>query len=310
MSTWFVDGIKKIRNDDIIIGFVGPAGAGKSHFVDLLTGQPGSRTGDSLDAATSQVNGVRVNHPIYGDRIVLVDTPGFNESARTSTQVMQMINRWLQKTYKKGAKLNGLVYLHRITDNRITEPLRSLCMFRELCGDTGMTQIVLVSTMWEELMADDGLSRERELEQLHWKPLIEKGSKLDRLARSDPKDAWRIIEQLIRRNDTRAISQLQEELLNLGSALHDTHSGRVLQESLQKALADQRTSLKQVLAQSRRPSDPILSKKLVKEYSRCEEQTRKAFEEIKKLKYDVGPETLALFCGKATRATGVKVENA
>jgi hypothetical protein len=48
MSTWFIDGIKRIRNDDIVIGyevslsmtaflrlfchrFVGLAGAGKSH---------------------------------------------------------------------------------------------------------------------------------------------------------------------------------------------------------------------------------------------------------------------------------------
>ncbi|KAJ3561368.1 hypothetical protein NP233_g10237 [Leucocoprinus birnbaumii] len=299
MSTWFVDGIKRIRNDDIIIGFVGPAGAGKSHFIDLLTGQLGRRTGHSLDATTTQVGAVRVKHPKYGDRIVLVDTPGFDESYRSSTQVLQMINRWLQKTYKKGVRLHGLVYLHRITDNRLTEgPLNSLCMFRELCGDSAISQVVLVSTMWEELMFDDGMSREKELQELYWKPLIDKGSKIDRLTRSDPDDAWRIVEQLIRRNDARAIAQLQEELLELGSTLQDTYPGRLLQDSLQRALAEQKTSLKQVLSQSRRSGDPALLKKLTKEYNRCEDQTRKAIEEIRKQKYDVGGEVTVVFCGE------------
>jgi hypothetical protein len=167
-----------------------------------------------------------------------------------------------------------------------------------------MTQIVLVSTMWEELV-DDGISRERELKDLHWRPLLENGSKLDRLTRSDPRDAWRIVEQLIRRNDARAVSRLQEELLNLGSTLQNTHPGRTLQDSLQKALSEQKSSLKRVLAQSRKPCDPAQTKKLAKEYAKCEDQTRKAFEEIRKSKFDVGPEVSSLFCGKHSRAVSI-----
>lgn len=138
MSTWFVNGIKKIRNDDIVIAygtyhtmlferiffsvlkrscrFVGPTGAGKSYvrgylsgresvgtytgiqYIDLLAGQSGRRTGHSLSATTTRIEAIRVKHPTYGDRIVLVDTPGFNDTARTSMQVLQMISTWLQKT--------------------------------------------------------------------------------------------------------------------------------------------------------------------------------------------------------------------
>lgn len=132
MSTWFVDGIKKLRNDDIIIAyarlqtlrhpteaffshrFVGPTGAGKSYvrqranterrkliplqYIDLLTGQPGRRAGHSLSAATTQIEAVRVKHTTYGDRIVLVDTPGINDSVRSSMEVLQMTSNWLQKT--------------------------------------------------------------------------------------------------------------------------------------------------------------------------------------------------------------------
>lgn len=165
-----------------------------------------------------------------------------------------------------------------------------------------MAQVVLVSTMWEELVLDDGMTREKELEEHYWKPLIERGSKLDRLTRSDPEDAWRIVSQLIRRNEAKAIARLQDELLSLGSTLQNSYTGRTLQESLHRALAEQKSSLRQVLAQSRGPSDPALSKRLAKEYTKCEEQTRKAFEEIRKLKYDIGVEISVVFCGKSNRA--------
>jgi len=156
--------------------------------------------------------------------------------------------------------------------------------------------------MWGELALEDGISREKELEELYWKPLIERGSKLDRLSNSDPEDAWRIIEQLIQRNDSRTIAQLQEELLNLGSRLQDTHAGKILQNSLQKALAEQKSSLKAVMSQNQRPLDPRLFTKLAREYTRCEDQTRKAFEEIRRSKFDLGAQISVIFCGKSSRA--------
>ncbi|KAF9450910.1 hypothetical protein P691DRAFT_725161 [Macrolepiota fuliginosa MF-IS2] len=307
MSTWFVDGIKKIRNDDIIIAFIGPTGAGKSYYIDLLTGQPGRRAGHTLSAATTQVEAVRVKHSTYNDRVVLVDTPGIDNTARSSMQVLQMTSSWLQKTYKQDIKLSGLVYLHRITDNRLTEPLENLRMFRELCGDITMTQVILVSTMWEELVVDEGASREKDLEELFWKPLIDKGSRLDRLLAGDPKEAWRIVNQLIRRNDARGIERMQEDLKELEETLQESYAGRTLQNSLQKALAEQRTSLRQLLFQSQKGDDPALTKKLRKEYTRSEEQTRKTLEDIRKLKISVGREVMTVFCRKEIRAKAVKL---
>lgn len=175
-------------------------------------------------------------------------------------------------------------------------------MFRELCGDSILTQVVLVSTMWGELAIDDGMSREKELEEFYWKPLIERGSKLDRLSRNDSEDAWRIIGQLIRRNDLRAIARLQEELLILGSRLQNTHAGRMLQNSLRKALVEQKSSLKRVISQNQRPIDRGLSASLTKEYVGCENQTRKAFEEIRRSKFDLGAEISVIFCSKSNRA--------
>ncbi|KAF8811565.1 hypothetical protein BYT27DRAFT_7252659 [Phlegmacium glaucopus] len=50
----------------------------RAMFVDTLTDQPGRRAGVSLESCTAEVCAVKVsNHPIYGDRLVFVDTPGF-----------------------------------------------------------------------------------------------------------------------------------------------------------------------------------------------------------------------------------------
>ncbi|XP_006459381.1 hypothetical protein AGABI2DRAFT_65309, partial [Agaricus bisporus var. bisporus H97] len=286
---------------------IGPSGSGKSHFMDLLTQQPGLRVGHSLGSTTTRISAVRVKHPYYGDRVVVVDTPGFDNATRSSAQVFNMTNNWLRKTYKKNYKINGLIYLHRITDNRMTNPLENFHIFRDLCEDFAMTQIVLVSTMWDELVVlDDGSMREKELRECFWKPFIDKGSRIDRLLNShDSREAWRIVDQLIRQNEARSIKKLQRDLEDLGESLLELCSGRGLQSSLERALARQREAVRQVLAQKRRPDDPAIIKKLMKEYNKSEEQTRKALEDIRKAKVVMGSEILNVFCGKETHAVGV-----
>jgi hypothetical protein len=187
----------------------------------------------------------------------------------------------------------------------MTNPLENIHIFRNLCEDFAMTQIVLVSTMWDELVVlDDGSSREKELRECFWKPFIDKGSRIDRLLNShDPREAWRIVDQLIRQNDARSIKKLQQDLENLGESLLELCSGRTLQNSLERALARQREAVKQVLGiQKRRIDDSSVIKKSMKEYTKSEEQTRKALEDIRKAKVVIGSEILNVFCGKETHA--------
>ena len=68
--------------------------------IDLLTGQPGKRAGDALQSCTRNVTAFRVlNHEKYGRRIVLVDTPGFDDVERSDMEVLEMISTWLLKTF-------------------------------------------------------------------------------------------------------------------------------------------------------------------------------------------------------------------
>ena len=67
-------------------------------IIDTLTNQPGKRAGSRLESCTTEVRAVRLyNHPVYGDRLVLVDTPGFDDTNKSDLEILQMVSNWLQK---------------------------------------------------------------------------------------------------------------------------------------------------------------------------------------------------------------------
>jgi predicted GTPase len=66
--------------------------------IDTLAGQPGKRAGSRLESCTTEVRAVRLyNHAVYGDRLVLVDTPGFDDTNKSDLEILQMVSDWLQK---------------------------------------------------------------------------------------------------------------------------------------------------------------------------------------------------------------------
>lgn len=83
------------------------------------------------------------------DRTVyLIDTPGFDDTNRSDTQVLTEIATWLGDSYRSKVLLHGIIYLHRITDVRMSgSARRNLLMFKHLCGDEYLKKVILVTTM-------------------------------------------------------------------------------------------------------------------------------------------------------------------
>ena len=66
--------------------------------------------------------------------------------------------------YENGSKLAGVIYIHRISDKRFTGMAgRNFKMFRELCGDSSLKNVILVTNMWGEVSEAVGETREQEL---------------------------------------------------------------------------------------------------------------------------------------------------
>ncbi|KAJ3559609.1 hypothetical protein NP233_g11224 [Leucocoprinus birnbaumii] len=226
-----------ITPEDIIIAFMGPTGSGKSFFIDLLTGCAGARAGKRLESVTQDLEAIRTQDN-NGREVVLLDTPGFDDSKRTDKEILTLISNWLQKTYKNDVKLSGLIYLHRIRDNRMAgTPYKNLRMFGKLCGDVAMNRVMLVTTMWQKLRKAEqregvGEDREKELKENFWKTLIDQGSQVERLKEATYDEAWRIVTLLIdkRLEENRPDAVLlQEELVDKGIALNETQAGQELQ---------------------------------------------------------------------------------
>jgi len=67
--------------------------------IDTLTGQK-RRTGTTLQPVTDEVSAHRVlGHEKYGNKLVLVDTPGFDNTHESDKQILEMIGRWMITTY-------------------------------------------------------------------------------------------------------------------------------------------------------------------------------------------------------------------
>lgn len=175
-------------------------------------------------------------HPtcIEGENIYLVDTPGFDDTNRTDTDILEEIASWLERSYDANIKLAGIVYLHRIQDNRFSgSNTRNIHLFRELCGKDSLASVVLVTTMWDTLPADKAEEREEELKTKteYWGDLVRHGCTV--LRQDDgAASAQRIIRHIL--DQRRPVTlQIQEEIAE-GMDLHETGAGKVLKEELEK----------------------------------------------------------------------------
>ena len=84
--------------------------------------------------------------------------------------------------YKLGIPLKGIIYMHRITDNKMQGTAqRYFEMFKRLCGDHNMANVVLLTTMWNQLRDEGvGLRRDQELREQFWSVMESKGSYIRR----------------------------------------------------------------------------------------------------------------------------------
>lgn len=136
-----------------------------------------------------------------------------------------MIADYLAAAYKQEMKLSGIIYLHPISDNRVTHhTTKNLEMFRKLTGEKNLKNVVLATSMWDRVTPDEGQRREDELKSRFWKLLLAMGAKAVRHTSSTPESAIHIASMLL--GNKPFYLQLQEEMGKDNKALRDTAAGR------------------------------------------------------------------------------------
>lgn len=232
------------RGRDIRIAIMGATGTGKSTFANLASGSK-LPVGRGLQSCTSDV---MTSKPfiLNGNIVTLIDTPGFDDTNRSDTEILRSIAAYLSNTYEQGAKLAGIIYMHRISDTRVGgTSSRNFRIFRELCGESTLRNVLIVTTMWSEVSPELGEERERELasSSKFFKPILDKGARMLRHTNTR-ESAHAILRHLV--NAQAHTLQIQHELVNEQRDLAHTSAGVELGRLLKDQAERHEEQLKEV----------------------------------------------------------------
>jgi len=239
---------------------MGPTGVGKSTFINALLDANRMLVGHGLKSCTAQIDAHVMAIPgrqrLSGCRMVIVDTPGFDDTYEEDAEVLRRIAVWLASSYDDGMKLGGVIYLHEISQTRMLgTSRRNLDMFRQLCGEDALAKVILGTTKWGDIREGVGEERERQLSGTYWKEMIDLGSRMERVEKSR-ESAWSIVNLILNRveeempeggilhgaedGDHDNALQIQGELVDLQRLIPETEAGKELRYTLQQLLEMQK----------------------------------------------------------------------
>ncbi|KAF9766006.1 hypothetical protein IL306_001627 [Fusarium sp. DS 682] len=211
---------------------MGITGSGKSSFIKACSGKS-VKIGKNLDSCTSDVD--MYPYEMSPDRTVwLIDTPGFDDTNRSDSEVLELIARYLVKAYMKKDLLHGIIYLHRIIDVRMQGSAKTnLITFKQLCGNDALKRVVLATTMWDQVTSiSEAEDRELELKQKpeFWGWMLSKGSSCYRYQNTS-ESAKEIVNSLCG-HDQPVTTALQTQLVDERRTLDQTSAGQEVQGDL------------------------------------------------------------------------------
>ena len=152
-------------------------------------------------------------------------------------------------------------------------------MFRELCGDETLKNVVLVTNMWGEVSLEDGQDRENQLTSKFFKPVLNKGAQIARHLNT-PESAHDVIRKIIENHPI--VLQIQREVVDEQKDIVDTSAGEVVNKEINELIKRHQAELEKVqaeLMQTMKEKDEVARREL-------EEEKRKMQALVEKMKKD------------------------
>lgn len=227
-----------------------------------------------------------------------IDTPGFDDSTKTDSQILEEISRLLTAQHEIGMSLKGIIYLHRITDIRYAgSSVKTLEIFKKICGEVALKNVVLVSTRWNEVDEATGAVREQQLRDDFWAYMLGHGSTLARFYGSRD-SAIAIASQLVSRNSI--VLELQRELINEKKTLEQTVAGSYVSNDLSELKAQYQRELQDLnrLRQTLQENDRAMRRKVQDDCAREQQRLQTAHEDEERLRKQIAAEVQAEIEGK------------
>ena len=161
-------------------------------------------------------------------------------------------------------------------------------MFRQLCGDSTLKNVVLVTNMWGKVTQEVGETREGELIEKFFKEALDKGAQLVR--HHDSTQSSHEVIRRIMKNDPTAL-QIQQELVDEGKGINDTAAGVAVGEEsygLIRRHDAEMKALREELRRAHEARDEVTRIELTKVTREIKEQIDKMRMELERMasKYD------------------------
>jgi len=216
---------------------------------------------------------------IDGGRIHFIDTPGFDDTDLKDVDILEIIALYLTNKQSLKIQVSGILYLHRITDDRLGGcAIKNLSLFRGLVGSRNMENVIFVTTMWGELSNKQrGDERLNELTKTNkfWGRMLELGATVDKHDGSR-QDGARIINNLLQK--TPCTLQIQAEM-ERGIKLNDTTAGKEVNDRiavLQAKYERDIKNLKQEVQEARDANDILEMKERLRDQAEVMEKIEQA----------------------------------
>jgi hypothetical protein len=173
-----------------------------------------------------------------GTKVMLVDTPGFDDPHKSDSQILKQISTVLAAQYKLGFNLKGVIYLYRISDIRHTGGAsNALSLFTRICGDQAFKNVVLTTTRWDQIPETTGTKREAELREGFWKHMLTLDASMARY-KGNHASALVIVSKVLKLAGKDAVVlKLQREMVEENKALKDTCAGSFVNDDLRAVRA-------------------------------------------------------------------------
>ena len=221
---------------------------------------------------------------------LLIDTPGFDDSSRTDSDILTEISRILAAQYAAGVSLKGVIYLHRITDVRYQgSSVKTLNIFKKICGQLALKNVLLVTTRWNEVDEAVGASREKELRETFWAYMLSNGSTMTRFY-GNRDSAVGIASQLMSKQNI--VLELQRELVDDGKTLQQTVAGAFVNDDISEMKAQYEKELRDLedLRQTLQQNDRAMKRKIQQDWAREQQRLSTAREDEDRLRRDIAAE--------------------
>lgn len=262
-----------------------------NHVGDLSSREDESHKHLNRTTGTTKVGVYFFVH--QGVRIFLVDTPGFDDTNRSDSEVLKDVAFWLAAAHTMETQLAGIIYLHRISDPRMQgSALRNLRMFKQLCGTKNLGSVILATTHWKNaegvgIPEEVGNARTKELMETRdfWGAMVDRGSTVVRHDGSE-QSALQIVWGLVQRKN-RVTLDIAKQLIDQKRTLDDTDAGQALQSELiaeRKRFQERELDLKQDMEMALQEKDEKWQREIKEQRAKNEAAIKKSFAEVEALK--------------------------